>query len=215
MKVYLFSGLGADGRVFQHLQLPSHCIPIHIDYINALQHEKLQDYAKRILPQIDTTAPFCIIGVSFGGILACEIMEYVKPVKTILVSSIACRKELPILYKFASALNLHRFIPSKKVNKPNLLTYYIFGVKEKQHKKLLSDILTSSNSTFSKWAVREILLWKRKIPPSNITRIHGTKDRLLPINNFVPHYKIPKGGHLIMLQQAENLSIIIAKIIEE
>jgi pimeloyl-ACP methyl ester carboxylesterase len=213
LNVYLFSGLGADGRVFKKLQLPANYNPIVIDYIQPLTKEPLQAYAKRIIAQIDTRKPFSIVGVSFGGILASEILEFINPQKTILVSSIGCNKELPLLYRFAGKLRLNRIIPSKKVKKTNALTYYIFGVKNTADKNLLKEILTSTNTAFSKWAVNAILNWQRKIPQQNLIRIHGTKDRLLPIKNFVPNYTIPKGGHLVILQESALLSQLISEIL--
>jgi pimeloyl-ACP methyl ester carboxylesterase len=214
MTIYLLSGLGADYRAFKNLKLPRafHCI--HIVYAAPQPEESLQSYAQRIIAmQIDTTKPFSIIGLSFGGILTMELLNYIKPVNTILISSITNKYELPFLYRIAGKLKLNKFIPSKKVNKPNWLTYWIFGIKEQKDKALLAEILTSSNTQFSKWAVNEIVNWKRKITPPNLYRIHGNKDRLLPMKRFVPDYTIKNGGHLLIVQHGNLVSEVVANFL--
>ncbi len=213
MTIYLLSGLGADYRAFKNLKLPSKYNCVHIVYVAPHPKETLQSYAQRISKeQIDTTKPFGIIGLSFGGILAMELLNYVKPVKTILISSITHKYELPLLYRIAGTLGLNKFIPSKRVNKPNWLTYWMFGVQEQKDKAILAEILTSSNTQFSKWAVNEIVNWKRKTPQPNLYRIHGTKDRILPIKGFTPDYKIKNGGHLLIVQHGATVSEWVTQI---
>jgi pimeloyl-ACP methyl ester carboxylesterase len=216
MTIYLLSGLGADYRAFKNLQLPELFNCVHITYTAPLPNEQLAAYAKRIVvEQMDVTKPFSIIGLSFGGILTMELLNITKPEKTILISSITNKYELPFLYRVGGWLKLNKFIPSKKVNKPNWLTYWIFGIKEDKDKKLLSEILTSSNTAFSKWAVNEIVNWKRETTQPDIYRIHGTKDRLLPIKNFTPDYTIEGGGHLLILQHGEAVSSIVTTILNQ
>jgi pimeloyl-ACP methyl ester carboxylesterase len=215
MHIYLLSGLGADHRAFQYLQLSPQHTCVHIVYVTPLPKETLPQYAVRISTQIDTSKPFAIIGLSFGGILTMELLSFLQPKKTILISSITNRKELPFLYRIAGKLQLHRLIPAKKVNRPNFFTYWFFGIKDATHKKLLGEILTSTHTGFSRWAVNEILLWKRTTTPPNIYRIHGTKDRLLPIKNFTPDYTIRNGGHLLILQNGAEVSAIVEKILQQ
>src|SRR5689334_13499819 len=102
MKVYFLSGLGADSRSFKYLRLPKGYEPIYIDWLDPLAKESLTGYSERISKKIDTSEPFILIGLSFGGILSTEVVQFVKPLKTILISSVARRKELPAHYKLAS-----------------------------------------------------------------------------------------------------------------
>ncbi len=215
MNVYLLSGLGADARAFQFFKLPQKYTCIHIIYIDPYKKEPLEAYAVRIVKQIDTSKPFAIIGLSFGGILAMEIIENIKPITTILISSITNKTELPFLYKIAGVFKLNKLIPPKKVNTANWLTYWMFGIKKQNEKVLLQQILTSSSTIFSNWAVNEILRWKRKKIPSNIYRIHGTRDKILPITNFAPNYKIKNGGHLLVLQYGDEVSRVVEQHLEQ
>jgi hypothetical protein len=209
MDVYLLSGLGADERAFKQFKLSTNYNCIHIVYIEPKFKESIEAYAFRITEQIYASRPFALIGLSFGGILAMEIVAYLKPVTTVLISSITNKKELPFLYKLAGICKLNKLIPPKKVNKANWLTYWMFGIKEKKEKEMLQQILTSSSTDFSVWAVDQILNWKRKLPQPSIYRIHGTKDRILPITNFTPNEVIINGGHLLILQQGLQISKLV------
>lgn len=44
-----------------------------IEWIEPLPNETIEQYAKRLAQCIDTSQPYVIIGVSFGGLIATEI----------------------------------------------------------------------------------------------------------------------------------------------
>lgn len=214
MILYFLSGLGADSRAFKYLTFPQNVEPVFIEWLAPARNETLQEYAKRISEKLDTTRPFMLIGLSFGGILATEIIEFVSPVKTILMSSASRRQELPFYYRFAGALRLDRLVPAKALNKSHALTNWLFGLTEKMDKELLHEILRTTDTAFSKWAVGEILRWKRTASPPNIIRIHGDKDRILPIINFNPSHLVKDGGHFMVVSKAVEISAIIKAEVE-
>jgi esterase/lipase len=173
----------------------------------------MQSYAARIAQKIDDSKPFILVGLSFGGMLATEVMQCVQPQKTILLSSAATRKELPLHFRITGWLGLNKFIPSKAVNKSNAFTNWLFGITAEKDKILLEQILSDSNTTFSKWAINEIVNWKRTITPTGIIRIHGDKDRVLPCKKNVPDYIIKGGGHFMVVNRAAEISAIFKKIL--
>ena len=67
-ELYLLSGLGADKRVFDCLDLSGFKLN-HIVWIDPLDNETIEDYAQRLLLQIPASRP-TLMGVSFGGIMA-------------------------------------------------------------------------------------------------------------------------------------------------
>lgn len=211
MTLYFLSGLGADKRAFNFLTFPPNTKIVFIDWITPKKQESLQEYAKRIAQCIDTSNPFSLIGMSFGGILATEILAYVQPYKTILISSAARRQELPFYYRLAGFLKLDKLIPGKATNSANMLTYWMFGIQNSSDKTLLKDILKSTDTHFSKWAISEILNWKRNTCPDNLIRIHGNQDRILPILNFKPKYILKHAGHFMIVNRAAEISKILAQ----
>jgi len=98
-ELYLLSGLGADRRVFDFLDLHGFKL-IHIEWIKPLDDEKIESYARRLLDQIKSTRP-TLVGVSFGGIIAIEIAKQVETNEVILISSATTKAAIPFRYRLA------------------------------------------------------------------------------------------------------------------
>ena len=141
MNVYFISGIGADERVFQKIRLPHGYTPYYIEWIPHQQNETLPQYARRLAAVIDALQPFILIGLSFGGMIAVEINQFLKAEKTIIISSAAHRKELPLYFRLLKWLPLHKVLPRFLLKKPTCLTYWVFGVKTKKEKMLFDHIL--------------------------------------------------------------------------
>ncbi len=211
MIIYFLSGLGANYSAFKYLSLGENVQPIFIDWLKPYHKESITLYAKRISEKINTSSPFVLVGLSFGGMLATEVLQFVQPQKTILISSAARRQELPLVYKISGSLKLNKLMPGAVIKNGNKLINWLMGVSSFEDKNLINEILVASNPYFSKWAINEIVNWKRTHSPSNIIRIHGNKDRVLPLKNFIPHYTIKDGGHFMIANRAAEISSIIAK----
>ena len=76
LNVYLIPGMSAGRESFEALTLSDHCSATVIPWLLPKRKEPLIDYAKRMLVSIDTQAPFVLIGVSFGGIVAQEALNF-------------------------------------------------------------------------------------------------------------------------------------------
>jgi pimeloyl-ACP methyl ester carboxylesterase len=209
MNVYLISGLGADYRAFRYLTFDVKYTIHYLTWIEPLHNESLPNYSKRLAAEIDASHPFILIGLSFGGMIAAEISQLLHPEKTILISSAAGYDELPFLYRIAGNLRLHKLIPSKAGNNGNFLMHWLFGIKTPNDKVLLNQILTDSNTAFTKWAIDAMLRWRKHSKPSSIIRIHGDMDRVLPITSFKPDHVIKRGGHLMVVTRAEEISQLL------
>jgi hypothetical protein len=207
--VYFLSGLGANYSAFKYLTFPGGINPVFIDWLLPEAKEPLRSYAKRIAEKINTAEPFILVGLSFGGMLATEVLEFVQPQKTILISSAARRQELPFYYKLAGKLHFNKLFPAAVIKKGNALINWVMGVSAIKDKDLVQEILAASNPEFSKWAINEIVNWKRTVAPQSIIRIHGNKDKVLPIIKFTPQHLIDKGGHFMIANRAEEISLIL------
>jgi pimeloyl-ACP methyl ester carboxylesterase len=205
-KLYVFSGLGADKRIFSKLDLSAFdCV--FIDWITPEKNETLQQYALRISKEIPKNAS--ILGVSFGGMLAVEIANYKKMCHLFLISTAKTKFELPLLYRLAGKIGLVHLLPSKLLKKANILSYWFFGMKTREEKQLLKAILNDTDSCFLKWAMRAICLWNNEKIPENFTHIHGSADRILPFKKIKGASKIEKGGHLMVYTHAKDISIVM------
>jgi len=212
MKVYFVSGLAADSRVFKNIQLPAHCVPVFLEWIAPLKKESLRNYALRLAESIDASEPFAIIGLSMGGMITAEISRQYKPAVTILISSVPCSKELPFYFKAAGVLRLHKMIPVSFV-KSAAVFKRVFTTETKEDKAILRHIIRDSDSNFIYWAMDAILKWRSEDLVSSYTHIHGAKDEVLPVRFTNPTHIVSGGGHLMVMNRAEEINTILKTIL--
>jgi pimeloyl-ACP methyl ester carboxylesterase len=158
---------------------------------------------------IDQAEPFAIVGVSFGGMVASEMNKVLKPEKTILISSASCRMELPAYFRGAGKLNIIPRVPSGMLQLPDSLLKLWSPIKDVDQRALFLDIVKKTDREFLKWAVQSILTWDNDEVPPRLSRIHGRKDRILPMK--VKADSILEGGHMIVLEQAKRMAELIQK----
>ncbi len=211
MTIYFISGLGADRRMFKKLTLPAHLKIKYIDWIPQLKNESLTNYAHRLLLQIDTSEPFQLVGLSFGGIIAIEISKIIKPEQTIIISSVSTRGQIPWYYKFAEQLKLQLLLPGSFLKFSNSITFWFLGAKAVGQRELLKQILIDTDGNFLKWAIGKIARWDNKIKIKNLYHIHGTADKILPIKFIEPDQIISGGGHLMVYDRFEEISHILTE----
>ena len=208
-KVYFISGLGADRRVFRKLVFPSNFELFYLDWISPLKNEGLESYAARMATNIDTSAPFYLIGLSFGGMLATEITKKLNPVHTFLISSIPVFKNLPWYYRMAGRANLQKMVPLSLIKTSNSFGLKFMGATTLEDRTLLKQLVKDSDASFIKWALTCILTWRNMEKPSNLTHIHGTSDNILPIKCTTPNFTVKAGGHFMVHSNAAEISKII------
>ncbi|SHF60036.1 alpha/beta hydrolase [Pedobacter caeni] len=209
MKVYFISGLGADERVFQFLDLPG-IEKIYIKWIDPQDQESLASYAKRLITQIELTEDVILLGISFGGIIAQEIAKIIPCKKVLIVSSIKSAQEFSWQLSLVSSSRIYKLFPAKILKWSNLLTAdYYFSTTSKEESQLLHQIIKETDNRFMLWAIDRLMTWKNANPQKNIIHIHGTSDRIFPISPIKSDIKIQGGGHFMMVNKSTELSKII------
>jgi hypothetical protein len=210
MKIFAISGLGADKRVFDYLVLNFELILV--DWIEPHTKECIIAYSKRLIAEyrIGENKEFGILGVSFGGLIATEISKLTKPKFTILISSIEVRSELNTILIMIGKSNLLEIVPEKLLNPPKAIARYLFGT---QRKELLNSILDATDLSFTKWAIRELINWKNESRLTNLIKLGGSNDKLLPPKG---HHTIliDKGGHFMIVDKAQEISCILNEKIQ-
>jgi pimeloyl-ACP methyl ester carboxylesterase len=208
-ELFLLSGLGADKRVFDFLDLSDYSIH-HINWIIPLQKESMAGYATRLLPQVTSDKPV-LIGVSFGGMIALEIAKLISVEKVILISSAKSPNAIPSYFKLIPKLKLEKWVPPASFKKPNEIFFWLFGVTSKEHKALLASIMKETDEVFLNWAIDAVTRWGNSTSSNHVIQIHGTKDRILNVQNA--DYLVNGGGHLMVVTQASEVSVILKKIL--
>jgi pimeloyl-ACP methyl ester carboxylesterase len=211
MNIYFLSGLGADKRVFSKIRLDERFSVHHLDWIQPLKDESISDYAARLAVKIDTTQPFQLVGLSFGGIIASEISNIIHPAQIILISSIPTGRPVSKFNHGLIKFLLLSPLAAPILKSANSLTYKFFGADTPELKSLLKQILHDTDSKFLKWAVVQMSSWNRKEKAANLFHIHGTADNLIPIKLVNPDVRIEGAGHLMVYAQAEQISSLLNK----
>lgn len=208
MKIYCISGVGADGRVFKNLSFPPQIQPVHLDWFAPGLQDNLSSYAKKLSESIDDSQPFALLGLSMGGMLAVEIGRLKKPTVLILISSISASTQLPFYYRWLGALKMHRWVPISLFTKASFIKR-LFTTETKEDKNLVRNMIRAADPEFIRWSLGAILGWKQEAKPINIVHIHGSQDFLLPLRFVKPTHIIKKGGHLMILTRAKEISSIV------
>lgn len=206
-ELYIFSGLGADERVFQRLDF-SDFSTTFVKWIVPQDKETIEQYATRLIDQITTTKP-TLIGLSFGGLIAVEVAKQIDTEKVILIASAKTRNEIPFYYRFAGQLKLHRLLPTRLLKNSNFITNWFFGTSSTFDKQLLKQILIDTDPTFLKWAIDKVVRWTNHTQTKNLFHIHGTSDRILPLSFVNCNLTIKNGGHLMTLNKANELNYVL------
>ena len=205
--IYIFSGLGADERVFQRLDFSDFSVTF-VEWITPKHKESIESYTSRLIEQIKTPKP-TLIGLSFGGMIATEVAKQIETKKVILIASAKTRKEIPFYFRLAGNLGLQKLMPTKLLKNSNRLTNWLFGASSTFDKQQLKQILIDTDPTYLKWAIDKVAKWKNETEVHNTFHIHGTIDRVLPIRFVDCNKKIENGGHLMILNKADEINEIL------
>jgi pimeloyl-ACP methyl ester carboxylesterase len=208
--IYLIPGLGADHRVFEGIHLPGFETTV-VYWEHPHHHEPVEEYTKRLLPQIKAK-PVVFIGLSFGGVVGAELTKHFPEAKLILISSIANRNELPWWGRLGAALRMNRLFPGTFMKRPNAMIRWFFSVNPGRDRKVFDAILFDSDPDFLFWAVDTILNWKGN-GARRVHHIHGDKDRLLPLKFTSADSIVHGGGHLMILSHGEEISAKLTEML--
>jgi len=211
--VYLFPGQGSDERLFEHIDLGPDFQLLHIKYPPPKKGASLKDYAIEISKQIDTTQKYILIGVSIGGMICCELVDFMHPEKIIIISSAKCRDELPLRYRFQKTIPLNRIIPKRLIKVGAQILQPIVEPDRNKNKEVFKSMLKNKTPIYYKRTVNMILNWDRKNYNPSIIHIHGTKDHTLPIKNIKVDYKINDGSHMMTLTRGKEINALLLSIL--
>ncbi|MBV9987750.1 MAG: alpha/beta hydrolase [Chitinophagaceae bacterium] len=211
MKVYFISGLGADETAFSKLSLPG-IEKVHLNWLVPEKKESIEAYAGRMAARITEPGPV-IVGLSFGGMMAIEIAKLIPVKKLILLSSAKHRKELPSYFSVCRYIPLHRWLPLNKMASNRRIMNLVLGARTREQRERLKKVIDNTIEGFNEWAIDQVINWKNTEPPANASHIHGDADRLLPLRYVRADYIIKNGGHLMVVNQAKEVSALLQKLI--
>ena len=211
MTAYFISGLGADEKIFQRLRLPAGFEYYYINWIEPLNNESFHDYAQRLSQVIGRDKDFILIGVSMGGMMAIEISKFLQPKYTIQISSALNKNGLPLWTRLAGMSGISNLVSEKLLHSDTTHNYNFLGTKSEEDIELAKAMIRNTSITFFRWAVAKIVRWENDYIPTNLVRIHGTNDRIIPFPKEENVVSIENGTHFMVYNRAEEIN----KILEE
>ncbi len=207
-EIYFISGLGADARVFQKLQLKGFR-PVHIQWEPPHRGEFLEQYAGRLLTQVTSEHPV-LVGLSFGGLVAVEMAKQSQPAQVVLLSSAKTADEIPGYFKLFRWLPIHLVLPFKRVLwAVYWFLFWLFSLGTQAERNLLRQILMDTDPGFIKWAIHKVVTWRNQEVPDNVLHIHGGSDRIFPSGKVNPDILLEDAGHFMVMNRADRLSALL------
>lgn len=210
MKLYVFSGLGADRSVFEHIQFPKHLEVIFVDWLIPTQNESFAHYVDRMAENINPNEPFYLLGYSMGGMIVQEINKKFPAQKVVIMASIKSSEGKSNLMKWAIKSKIYKIVPTSFFNDK---TYHLYGmmrqVFDPKNPKILK-YFRVREPYYIKWGIEKALEWEGNNSP-DIVQIMGDKDIVFPIENSSPNYIIKNATHLFPATKAKEVSKILAK----
>ncbi len=208
-KLYMIPGQGSDTRLFKHLVIEGYDT-VGINYVIPEKNEGMNDLARRMASEIDTTESFALLGVSLGGMLAMEMCSFMNPDKIILISSAKNENEIPKMYRMFRKLPINKIIGGNFLKFCTVLFQPIYEPLGKEDQILWRTMFKEKDPKFMKRASDCIINWEGYANEGiDILHIHGSKDRTLPIKNIGEHERIENGTHIMTLTEAEKISELV------
>ena len=213
-KIFLISGLGADTRLYNNIDLQDNEV-IPVDWIEPHITDTLNMYAQKLVHQYNITSASVVIGTSLGGMLAIEIAKQMRLNKVILISSIKTIDEAPWYFPLFRTLPIYKLIPGEIIQKMGFLVKPIFGKFKENGGWLFEDMLKKSSPTFLKWAMKAALAWNNKTVPPNVYHLIGDKDLVFSYKR-IKDAKVIKGGtHIMVYDKAKQINKILKSILRK
>lgn len=209
MIIYAIPGLGTTEKLYANTVIPGVDITV-LQWPLPEKQDTMQSYARKFLPQINTDEPFCLLGVSFGGMLCVELSQIISPRKLFLVSTSKTRKELPWFIRFFKHVPIHKIMPETQHRKMAYQGRWIVGFGKAYIPEFLG-MMNSMAENYFQNCINIIVNWNGTALPKNAIHIHGDRDRLLRYKYVKADHTIPGGSHAMIVFQAEEINRILAK----
>jgi pimeloyl-ACP methyl ester carboxylesterase len=201
----LFSGMGADERVFapQAGAFPNLLVP---RWIVPAGDETLACYGRRLAGHIDPARPCFVGGASFGGMVALEVARHLPHVLgCFLIGSVRAPRELPA--RLRALRPLGRFARCLPFACQPLSARLALSIADHPMLRQAAD----ADPAFLRWACRAVLTWES---PDGATafpihQIHGDRDPILPCRCTRPDVVVRGAGHVLTLSHPEQVNEFI------
>jgi hypothetical protein len=115
--------------------------------------------------------------------------------------------------KWAALLKLNKIVPLKSSKLTAPFQDRMIGIVTPEEKELVYSLRKNADLPFIKWAVNEILNWKNDQAPAPLYHLHGSADRIFPLKKVKADVVVPNGGHLMIMNRANEVSKYVQEVL--
>ncbi len=210
--VYLMPGMAANPLIFEGLALPENFVIHYLEWLLPKEKESLNSYCKRLSTKIKGSN-IILIGVSFGGIIVQEISKIISVKKTIIISSVKTKKELPFMMTIGKSTGLYKYVPVNWIYNVESLAKFVFGPSIKKKIGLYRKYLSVRDEHYLRWCIDKIINWDNEKVPKNLIHIHGSLDLVFPSVYISNAILVKNATHAMILTKASWLNKNIPELI--
>lgn len=215
MDVYFISGMSANCKVFDTIDLPYGFEKRYIEWLKPNEGELLSEYSQRMSVNIDTSKPFVLVGYSFGGIIVQEMNKFLTPCKTIIIASMKAGDEKPALFRVGHRIKFTEYLPIGFFKTSDLIFDFFSRFVYHARREDMEKYVSYTDPFYTKWSLFQILNWDSIFRCPNLYHIHGTKDQMFPFKGVKDVYPVEGADHLLVIKKSKEVSRILHEILHK
>jgi pimeloyl-ACP methyl ester carboxylesterase len=204
---FLIPGTGGTSELFSDYRFP---FPFRAVDFPAPESSKMtmKDYAEQFVDHHGITPGDSIVGMSLGGMLACEISKAVEISHVVLISSGTRSEHLnPLLRRLGFLAPVMPFSWLQSLPTPPVSRF----------RRRLFRMFRKVDASFLNWACSVAPRWEGTEDHPNLTQIHGDRDPVFPFSyqREKIHHRLHRASHLAVLEKQEEINEILRKLLGE
>ena len=216
-RIVLLPGLGADARLFdaQRRAFPGLEVPA---WLEPAARETLPAYARRMAASLSRAEEGLVLGgVSFGGMVACEMARHVPAQAVVLISSgrgrAALTRTARVLARAAPRLPTSALVAARPLWP---LAAWALGASTREARALVREFVRRADLPFIQWGLGAIAGWTPPPAlPGRIRAIHGRADRLIRARRVEAERLVPGAGHLLNVTHPDEVNAFLSAVVAD
>jgi hypothetical protein len=89
----------------------------------------------------------------------------------------------------------------------------VVGAGTPEDKAVVYHYVKNADPAFIRWSLNAIISWKQHERVPDLVHLHGDKDHLLPVRFTHPGFVVKNGGHLMVLNKADEVNEILKEVL--
>lgn len=203
MTLHLIPGIGGTADMFRDYRFP---FPVRAhDYPRPPSADwSFADYARCQAATQGIEAGDVLVGMSLGGLMACEIAKQLPIRKLVLVSSGTRAEHIAPWLRWLSPLSPH--VPFRWLQRVTVPVGTFGEVRQRTLR-----MFKASDPDFLAWGCLNAPRWEGLDHHPDLTQIHGAWDPVFPprLQRGRLHHLLPHAGHITLLRQHREINALL------